>query len=30
VKGEALIEHAVKGLIELLEDVDAFNAGMLS
>jgi creatinine amidohydrolase len=29
-KGEALIEHAVKGLIELLEDVNAFDAGMLS
>jgi creatinine amidohydrolase len=29
-KGEALIGHAVKGLIELLEDVNAFDAGMLS
>jgi creatinine amidohydrolase len=29
-KGEALIAHAVKGLVELLEDVDAFDAGALA
>ncbi|WP_064694282.1 creatininase family protein [Rhizobium aegyptiacum] len=28
-KGEALIAHAVKGLVELLEDVDAFDASEL-
>jgi creatinine amidohydrolase len=28
-KGEALIAHAVKGLVELLEDVDAFDLGEL-
>ncbi|KEC74620.1 UNVERIFIED_ORG: creatinine amidohydrolase [Rhizobium esperanzae] len=28
-KGEALIAHAVKGLVELLEDVDAFDVGEL-
>lgn len=28
-KGEALIAHAVKGLVELLLDVDAFDAGAL-
>jgi creatinine amidohydrolase len=28
-KGEALIAHAVAGLLELLEDVDAFDAGVL-
>ncbi len=28
-KGEALIEHAVKGLIELLQDVDAFDISEL-
>jgi creatinine amidohydrolase len=28
-KGEALLEHAVKGLVELLQDVDAFDAGIL-
>lgn len=26
-KGEALIAHAVRGLVELLEDVDAFDVG---
>ncbi|MBX4907633.1 MULTISPECIES: creatininase family protein [Rhizobium] len=29
-KGEALIAHAVKGLVELLEDVDAFDVSALS
>ena len=29
VKGEALIAHSVKGLVELLQDVDAFNASEL-
>ncbi|WP_064683187.1 creatininase family protein [Rhizobium bangladeshense] len=28
-KGEALIAHAVRGLVELLEDVDAFDVGEL-
>jgi creatinine amidohydrolase len=28
-KGEALIAHAVKGLVELLQDVDAFDAEVL-
>jgi creatinine amidohydrolase len=28
-KGEALIAHAVKGLVELLQDVDAFDASQL-
>jgi creatinine amidohydrolase len=28
-KGKALIGHAIKGLIELLEDVDSFDAGSL-
>ncbi|WP_049734754.1 creatininase family protein [Rhizobium ecuadorense] len=28
-KGEALIAHAVKGLVELLEDVDAFDVAQL-
>jgi creatinine amidohydrolase len=28
-KGEALIAHAVKGLVELLEDVDAFDVTQL-
>ncbi|TLX10344.1 creatininase family protein [Rhizobium sp. MHM7A] len=28
-KGEALIAHSVKGLVELLEDVDAFDLGEL-
>ncbi|OWV89531.1 creatininase [Rhizobium sp. R635] len=28
-KGEALIAHAVKGLVELLEDVDAFDVSAL-
>lgn len=28
-KGEALITHAVKGLVELLEDVDAFDVTQL-
>jgi creatinine amidohydrolase len=29
-KGEALIAHAVKGLVELLEDVDAFDVDTLT
>jgi len=29
-KGEALIAHAVKGLVELLQDVDAFDASELA
>ncbi|WP_086995307.1 creatininase family protein [Rhizobium sullae] len=29
-KGEALIAHAVKGLVELLQDVDAFDTEVLS
>lgn len=28
-KGEALMTHAVRGLVELLQDVDAFDAGAL-
>jgi creatinine amidohydrolase len=28
-KGEALIAHSVKGLVELLEDVDAFEITQL-
>ena len=28
-KGEALIAHSVKGLIELLQDIDAFDASEL-
>ena len=28
-KGEALVAHAVKGLIELLQDIDAFDASEL-
>ncbi|MEK1893923.1 MAG: creatininase family protein [Rhizobium sp.] len=28
-KGEALVRHSVKGLVELLEDVDAFDATQL-
>jgi creatinine amidohydrolase len=28
-KGEALIAHAVKGLVELLSDVDAFDVAQL-
>ncbi|MCA1441364.1 creatininase family protein [Ensifer sp. IC4062] len=29
-RGEALLDHAVKGIIELLEDVNAFNVSELS
>ena len=28
-KGEALIAHAVNGLVELLQDIDAFDAETL-
>ena len=29
-KGERLISHSVKGLVELLEDVDRFDVSTLS